>query len=136
MKNAKMNLCDISKKRIKYFLFLFLLLPMLSISAQTVKFGQAKVSVKTAVDAIESQIGYSVDYTGNLLNLQKVIPVKKGANSLQSIMEQIVGNDLSYSIQGRHIILSKKTRTKAKVPIKKQPWREKRKPMKIQENML
>jgi TonB-linked SusC/RagA family outer membrane protein len=119
MKNAKMNLCDISKKRIKYFLFLFLLLPMLSISAQTVKFGQAKVSVKTAVDAIESQIGYSVDYTGNLLNLQKVIPVKKGANSLQSIMEQIVGNDLSYSIQGRHIILSKKTRTKAKVPIKK-----------------
>ena len=119
MKNAKLNFCDSGAGALRSFLLLLFLLPLLSASAQTVQFGQSRVSVKTAIEAIEKQANYSVDYTGNLLNPGKLITVKKGRNSVKSVIKQIVGNDLSYSIQGRHIILSEKADDKEVISTKK-----------------
>ncbi len=124
MKNAKLNFCDIGASALRSFLLLLFLLPLLSTSAQTVRFGQSKVSVQTAIEAIEKQTSYSVDYTGNLLNQKKLITVKKGRNSVKSVIRQIVGNDLSYSIQGRHIILLEKADEK-KLFLTKKPVRRK-----------
>lgn len=112
MKNAKLNFYDVGTSVLRSLLLLLFLLPLLSVSAQTIRFGQSKVSIKTAIETIEKQTNYSVDYTGNLLNMEKLISVKKGSNSLRSVMKQIVGKDLSYSIQGRHLILSKKSEKK------------------------
>ena len=124
MENAKLNFCDIGASALRSFLLLLFLLPLLSTSAQTVRFGQSKVSVQTAIEAIEKQTSYSVDYTGNLLNQKKLITVKKGRNSVKSVIRQIVGNDLSYSIQGRHIILLEKADEK-KLFLTKKPVRRK-----------
>jgi TonB-linked SusC/RagA family outer membrane protein len=119
MENAKVDFCDVGTGMLRSFLLFLFLLPLLSASAQTVRFGQSKVSIKTAIEAIEKQTSYSVDYTGNLLNMEKLITVRKGSNSVRSVMKQIAGKDLSYSIQGRHLILSEKAEKKEIPPTRK-----------------
>jgi TonB-linked SusC/RagA family outer membrane protein len=88
-------------------LLLFLFIPI-SMNAQTVKFTSKTVSIKTAISEIRKQANYSVDYTGKMLDLSKSISVSKGNNSVLKVMDKIVGNNMTYTINGRHIIIMEK----------------------------
>ncbi|MCH3986239.1 MAG: hypothetical protein LKE55_09425 [Prevotella sp.] len=82
MENAKLNFCDVRSKCIKVFPSPFVLIaPVVDIcSDRPVRAIESECS-RPAIEAIEKQTSYSVDYTGNLLNHEKLITVRKGSNS-------------------------------------------------------
>ena len=81
------------------------------VSAQSITFNQTKVTVKVAIENIRKQAKMSVDYADNVVNVKKVITVAKGKNSLTSVMDKIVDGKTVYTINGKHIVV---TRSKAK----------------------
>ena len=94
---------------------LLLLITQASV-AQTLKFSASKVTVKTAITEIKKQTNYSVGYSGKILNLNRQITVNKGSNTLRQIMNAITGDDLTYTINGRYILISKKQKQDASQP--------------------
>lgn len=81
------------------------------VCAQNITFNQTKVTVKVAIENIRKQAKMSVDYADNVVNVKKVITVAKGKNSLISVMDKIVDGKTVYTINGKHIVV---TRSKAK----------------------
>ncbi len=81
------------------------------VCAQNITFNQTKVTVKVAIENIRKQAKMSVDYADNVVNVKKVITVAKGKNSLTSVMDKIVDGKTVYTINGKHIVV---TRSKAK----------------------
>lgn len=83
------------------------LLLSLSVMAQSVSLNLVNVTVKKAITELKEKSGYSFVYVSNDIDTQRIISVK--ANDLPSAINQIIeGQDLTYEIQGKNIIISKK----------------------------
>lgn len=81
-----------------------------SIYAQQVSLKMSDVSVKQAIDEIKKKIGYSFVYAADDLNTHKKITVD--AQQLEEAVRQILaGQDVSYEMQGKNIIVKKATNT-------------------------
>lgn len=83
----------------------------IGLDAQNIKFRQGKVTVGKAIDEIKRQAGLSVDWSGRIVDTNRTISVNEGDNSLDSVMQSIVGNELDWSLSGRHIIITAPNRT-------------------------
>lgn len=92
-----------------FIFFCFGLLPVVARS-QTINFSQTRVRVREAIESIRQQANYSIDYPGKLISSKSTIKVKKKGNSVKQILDQLVGDSLSYSIQGRHIVITARRR--------------------------
>lgn len=97
-----------------------LLLMVLAVSTaygqnQVVKLTKTRDTVKSLITAIEKQTNMSVDYRQSTLDPKAVISVPDSSLSLTALLNAIVGGkDLSYSISGRHIIITQKERKEKK----------------------
>ncbi len=79
----------------------------LSMTAQTVSLNLANVTVKKAITELKEKSGYSFVYVANDLDTQRIVNVK--ANDLPTAINQIIeGQNLTYEIQGKNIIISRK----------------------------
>ncbi|MBR1575429.1 MAG: TonB-dependent receptor [Bacteroidales bacterium] len=91
------------------------LLLSLHLPAQSVSLKLNGVTVKRAITELQAKSGYSFVYVAEDIDTQRIVNVN--ANNLNTAVSQIIeGQDLTYEIQGRSIIISKKTRTSAKAP--------------------
>ena len=97
-------------------LTLFLLVSISSFAqnvTQNVRFASSTVTVKKAIAEIEKQAKFSISYSGKILDLRRAIHVNKGNNTVQSVLSTITDDDLTYSINDRHIIIVKATGSKS-----------------------
>lgn len=68
----------------------------------------SNVSVKTAVDYLQSQFGYSVVVKTSQINLDKTVSVQVNDGSVEEILGQIfAGQDASFTVDGRKIQVAK-----------------------------
>lgn len=92
------------------------LLLALHASAQSVSLNLSGVTVKQAITELKEKSGYSFVFISGDLDTQRIIHVR--ADNLKSAVEQIIaGQDLTYEIQGKSIILSTKTPSSDKTPV-------------------
>lgn len=79
----------------------------LSAFAQTVNFKADNVSVKQAIEQFKESTGYSFVYAAKDLDAKRVVSVN--ASRLEQAIDQILfGQNLSFRIQGKNIIVSRK----------------------------
>ena len=79
----------------------------LSGMAQALQLKLSNVTVKKAMTELKQKSGYSFVYEKNDVNTKKIISVD--AASIEQAIEQILkGQDASYEIKGKNIIISKK----------------------------
>jgi len=84
----------------------------LQISAQNVALSLDKVTVKEAITQLKDKYGYSFMYAANDIDTKKVVSVH--ATELKDVIEQIlVGQNLTWEIHQKSIVISKKAAPKA-----------------------
>ena len=81
-----------------------------------VSINRTNVSLETVLNDIESQTEYLFIYK-NGVNVNKEISVNADQESLGAVLDEILrGSDITYSVQGKHIILTRAEKTVAVVP--------------------
>lgn len=104
------------KKLVGRSLILALLLSgSLSVDAQKITQQFRNVPLKTVLEEVEKQLQYSVIYKKDEVNEQKQINHNFKDASVEEVLSAILDKGLSYSIQGKMIVISQKT-TKASSP--------------------
>ena len=104
------------KKHVGRSLILALLLSgSLSVDAQKITQQFRNVPLKTVLEEVEKQLQYSVIYKKDEVNEQKQINHNFKDASVEEVLSAILDKGLSYSIQGKMIVISQKT-TKASAP--------------------
>lgn len=79
-----------------------------SISAETISLNMRNVSVKQAIETIQKQNGYSFTFAANDLDTQKIISVKAKDMPIEKVLAMVfTGQNVSYSIQGKDIVIKK-----------------------------
>ena len=79
-----------------------------AIWAQSVKFSHKEASLKTVIEQIEAQSGYSVDYDAASVNLETVIRTADIEGNIESQIRQMLqGTGLTGEVKGKHIIIRK-----------------------------
>lgn len=98
-----------TKKRV-FFMVLLMLCLHLSGFAQKISLQMKNVTVKQAIETIQKQNGYSFTFAASDLDTRKIITVTAKNSSIEKVVEQILaGQDVSYKIQGKDIIIKKNT---------------------------
>lgn len=98
-----------TKKRV-FFMVLLMLCLHLSGFAQKINLQMKNVTVKQAIETIQKQNGYSFTFAASDLDTRKIITVTAKNSSIEKVVEQILaGQDVSYKIQGKDIIIKKNT---------------------------
>ena len=78
--------------------------------AQHISMQLKNVTVKQAIETIQKQNGYSFTFAASDLNTQKIITVTARNLPIEKVVEQIlIGQNVSYTVQGKDIIIKKKT---------------------------
>ncbi len=81
-----------------------------------VSINRTNVSLETVLNDIESQTEYLFIYK-NGVNVNKEISVNADQESLGAVLDEILrGSDITYSVQGKHIILARSEKPAAVVP--------------------
>ena len=89
---------------------LLLLCSYLSSFAQLINLQLKNVTVKQAIETIQKQNGYSFAFATNDLNTKKIVTVLAKDLPIEKVVEQVLaGQDVSYTIQGKDIIIKKKS---------------------------
>lgn len=82
----------------------------LSSFAQHISMQLKNVTVKQAIETIQKQNGYSFTFAASDLNTQKIITVTARNLPIEKVVEQIlIGQNVSYTVQGKDIIIKKKS---------------------------
>lgn len=88
---------------------LLLLCSYLSSFAQLINLQLKNVTVKQAIETIQKQNGYSFAFAASDLNTKKIVTVLAKDLPIEKVVEQVLaGQDVSYTIQGKDIIIKKK----------------------------
>ena len=93
--------------------------------AQHISMQLKNVTVKQAIETIQKQNGYSFTFAASDLNTQKIITVTARNLPIEKVVEQIlIGQNVSYTVQGKDIIIKKKSnqatqQNRSSVPISK-----------------
>ena len=78
--------------------------------AQHISMQLKNVTVKQAIETIQKQNGYSFTFAASDLNTQKIITVTARNLPIEKVVEQIlIGQNVSYTVQGKDIIIKKKS---------------------------
>ena len=100
----------------KCFIRLFLGLSLgwgaMSLNAQTVSKTFKNEPLKTVLKEVENQTGYSVIYKTDEVNVNKRVTVSFNNTSLNDVMSKILDSGLTWSIEDKMIVISKKTQSK------------------------
>lgn len=97
------------KKHVGRSLIVALLLSgSLTMDAQRITRQFKNVPLKTVLDEVEKQLQYSVIYKKDEVNEQKQITRNFKDASLEEVLSAILDSGLTYSIQGKMIVISKK----------------------------
>jgi len=95
------------KKLVGRSLILALLLSgSLSVDAQKITQQFRNVPLKTVLEEVEKQLQYSVIYKKDEVNEQKQINHNFKDASVEEVLSAILDKGLSYSIQGKMIVIS------------------------------
>lgn len=86
----------------------FLLCLNLNMAAQSVSMNMKNVTVQKAMTELRQKSGYSFVFEADDLNMQKVVNVN-AKNVKQAIAQILQGQNVSYEIKGKNIIVSKST---------------------------
>lgn len=88
---------------------LLLLCFHLSLFAQHISLQLRNVTVKQAIETIQKQNGYSFAFAASDLNTKKIVTVLAKDLPIEKVVEQVLaGQDVSYTIQGKDIVIKKK----------------------------
>lgn len=93
----------------------FLLSGTLAVSAQSVTCQLKNVPLKTVLKEVEKQSKYSIFYKKDVINENKTVTVNFKNASLEEVLSTVLGKDVSFSIQGKMIVISKKNQPKGKM---------------------
>ncbi|MBP1641030.1 MAG: TonB-dependent receptor plug [Bacteroidetes bacterium] len=99
-------------KKLRYFLFLLVLVMATSAFAQQKKVTLAleNVTVKAALEALKSQSGLSYWFDTNDVNMQKVVSVNVKSKPVDEVLKIILqGQDVRYEVKNDHIVIAKST---------------------------
>jgi Outer membrane receptor proteins, mostly Fe transport len=99
-------------KKLRYFLFLLVLVMATSAFAQQKKVTLAleNVTVKAALEALKSQSGLSYWFDANDVNMQKVVSVNVKEKSVDETLKIILrGQDVRFEVKNDHIVITKVT---------------------------
>ena len=89
---------------------LLLLCSYLSSFAQLINLQLKNVTVKRAIETIQKQNGYSFAFAASDLNTKKIVTVIAKDLPIEKVVEQVLaGQNVSYTIQGKDIIIKKKS---------------------------
>ena len=89
---------------------LLLLCSYLSSFAQLINLQLKNVTVKRAIETIQKQNGYSFAFAASDLNTKKIVTVLAKDLPIEKVVEQVLaGQNVSYTIQGKDIIIKKKS---------------------------
>lgn len=94
---------------IRLFLGLSLGFGAMSLNAQTVSKTFKNEPLKTVLKEVENQTGYSVIYKTDEVNVNKRVTVSFNNTSLNDVMSKILDSGLTWSIEDKMIVISKKT---------------------------
>lgn len=90
----------------------------LNVNAQSINMQMQSVSVKKAITELQEKSGYSFVYIAGEIDTNKTVTIN--AKDLNEAIKQILkGQDLSYEIKGKNIIIKKSSETKVKHSDKK-----------------
>lgn len=90
----------------------------LNVNAQSINMHMQSVSVKKAITELQEKSGYSFVYIAGEIDTNKTVTIN--AKDLNEAIKQILkGQDLSYEIKGKNIIIKKSSETKVKHSDKK-----------------
>ncbi len=85
-----------------------------TISAQSIAMKMSNVTVKQAMDELEKKSGYSFVFSSQDLDTQKRISVSADNDDVRTVIQQILdGQNVTYDIQGKNIVVRKITQQKA-----------------------
>lgn len=100
----------------KCFIRLFLGLSLgwgaMSLNAQTVSKTFKNEPLKTVLKEVENQTGFSVIYKTDEVNVNKRVTVSFNNTSLNDVMSKILDNGLTWSIEDKMIVISKKSQSR------------------------
>lgn len=101
---------------------IFLLLLLLSFAGtaysqyQTIRLHKGDVSASAIVREIELQTPYSIAYGEGVFDLKRIVTLKKKNYTLDALLGMLLSHTgLSYSLVGRHILISKKEKPKDQI---------------------
>ena len=97
---------------IRLFLGLSLGWGVMSLNAQTVSKTFTNEPLKTVLKEVENQTGFSVIYKTDEVNVNKRVTVSFNNTSLNDVMSKILDNGLTWSIEDKMIVISKKPQLK------------------------
>lgn len=90
----------------------------LNVNAQSINMHMQSVSVKKAITELQEKSGYSFVYIAGEIDTNKTVTIN--AKDLNEAIKQILkGQNLSYEIKGKNIIIKKSSETKVKHSDKK-----------------
>lgn len=97
------------KKHVGRSLIVALLLSgSMTMNAQKVTYQFKEASLKTALKEVEKQLQFSIIYKKGVVNEDKLITENFENASLEDVLTSILGEDLTWTIQGKMIVISKK----------------------------
>ena len=100
----------------KCFIRLFLGLSLgwgaMSLNAQTVSKTFKNEPLKTVLKEVENQTGFSVIYKTDEVNVNKRVTVSFSNTSLNDVMSKILDSGLTWSIEDKMIVISKKSQSR------------------------
>lgn len=100
----------------KCFIRLFLGLSLgwgaMSLNAQTVSKTFKNEPLKTVLKEVENQTGFSVIYKTDEVNVNKRVTVSFSNTSLNDVMSKILDGGLTWSIEDKMIVISKKSQSR------------------------
>ena len=91
-----------------------------SMNAQGITRQYKNVPLKTVLSELEKELQYSIIYKKDEVNEQKQITHNFEDASLEEVLSAVLGNGLTYSVQGKMIVISKKGNTQPIVNQQKQ----------------
>lgn len=100
------------KSFIRLFLSLSLGWGAMSLNAQTVNKTFTNEPLKTVLKELESQTGYSVIYRTDEVDVHRKVSASFDNASLNEVMSKILDSQLTWTVQDKMIIISRKTQEK------------------------
>lgn len=92
----------------------------LAMHAQSVTRQFKNVPLKAVLEEVEKQSNYSIIYKKDVLDEKKLVTADFKNASLSEVLTQVLGKDVTFSIQGKMILIAKKGENSLKQPGKQQ----------------
>lgn len=87
--------------------------PNFALYSQSITLNISNVTLKEALDVVRDQSGYSFVYEASDIDTKKVISISVKQQSIEDVMKQMLqGQNLSYEIKNKNIIISQKKANK------------------------